>query len=187
MDKKAIVVVTGGPGFGKSSIIRELEKLGYKTGEEYARALIQQQVSIGGDILPWRDAKRFQIAVMVQRIHFYESVEDGEVAFADRGLPDQLAFFRFRRLRSLRILEENIQKYPYYPVVFIAPPWEDIYSTDEIRDERFEEALLLHQFICDTYRELGYELVAIPQTDADERAGFIVDYMYMKGVVSSKS
>jgi predicted ATPase len=177
MDKKTIIVVTGGPGFGKTSIIKELATLGYPTGEEYARALIEQQVSVNGDILPWKNAKRFQTEVMEQRIRFYQSVKEGEIAFADRGLVDQLAFVRFRGLRPLRILQENIQKYPYDPVVFITPPWREIYSTDDIRDESFEEAELLHQFICNTYKELGYELVEIPRTNALARAGFILDYL----------
>ncbi|MGV8095187.1 MAG: AAA family ATPase [Mangrovibacterium sp.] len=177
MDKKAIVVVTGGPGFGKTSIIKELATLGYPTGEEYARVLIEQQVAVNGDILPWKNAKRFQIEVMEQRIHFYQSVKEGEIAFTDRGLVDQLAFIRFRGLRPLSILLENIQKYPYEPVVFITPPWREIYSTDNIRDESFEEAELLHRFICNTYKELGYELVEIPKTDAVVRARFIVDYL----------
>jgi predicted ATPase len=121
--------------------------------------------------------KRFQKEIMDRRIQFYMSVQGEEIAFADRGLPDQLAFARFHRLKPPKILLENIQQYPYFPVVFIAPPWKEIYSKDMVRDESFEEAERLHQFICTTYRELGYDPVEIPRTDVPERARFITMYL----------
>lgn len=177
MNKKKIVVISGGPGFGKSSIVRELGKSGYLTSEEYARVLIQQQVSAGGDLLPWKNMKQFMKDVMERRIHFYQSVQDGVIAFVDRGLPDQLAFARYRGLKPPNILLENIQKYSYFPVVFITPPWKEIYTADEVRSETFKEAERIHQYVCDVYRELGYELVEIPRRNPVLRVRFITDYM----------
>lgn len=177
MSKKNVIVISGGPGFGKSELIGELKKLGYQTGEEYARSLIQQQMSCGGDVLPWKNMKQFMNEVMEQRIHFYQSVADGTVAFADRGLPDHLAFARYRGMKPPETVLENIRAHPYFPVVFITPPWKEIYSTDEVRQECFEEAELLHQFICGVYRELGYELAELPRTDPASRARFVTDYL----------
>ncbi len=176
MEKK-IVVITGGPGFGKTKIIEELSKSGYITGNEFARELIVEQLKIGGDLLPWKNLKAFQQAVLKHRIGFYESVAVDALAFADRGIPDQLAFARFRGFEPSVLLKESAKDYRYYDCVFVTAPWEEIYSNDEIRSERFEEACRLHRIICETYKDLGYVLVDIPQLPADERARFIINYL----------
>jgi len=175
--KKNIVVISGGPGFGKTSIIREFGKLGYPVGDEFARDLIRQQILTDGDILPWKNRKQFQQEVMDHRIRFYLSVKGEEFAFSDRGVPDQIAFARFRGFSPSLVLQECVRRYLYYPVVFLASPWKEIYTTDETRDESFEEACRLHQFIYETYRESGYLPVEIPKVDAEKRARFILDYL----------
>ncbi|MGE4587162.1 MAG: AAA family ATPase [Mangrovibacterium sp.] len=176
MSKIRIVVITGGSGFGKTSIIRELEQLGYITCEEFARMLISQQSREGG-ILPWVDMKRFQQEVTRLRIGFYRSVRAGQWAFADRGLPDQLAFTRWRGKKPSPEFGTILTDYPYYPVVFVTPPWEEIYLRDKVRTEHFAGAVRLHTLICDCYRERGYTLVEIPKGEAAERACFILQYL----------
>ncbi|WP_422141841.1 hypothetical protein [Vreelandella salicampi] len=34
-----------------------------------------------------------------------------------------------------------VEAFPYNPVVFLLPPWEDIYGTDSERDQTFEESV----------------------------------------------
>ncbi|MBA4411489.1 MAG: hypothetical protein C0397_18975 [Odoribacter sp.] len=53
-------------------------------------------MATGGEILPWKNPKLFQEEILRKRIAFFESVPDGVVAFADRGIPDQLAFARYK-------------------------------------------------------------------------------------------
>lgn len=177
MLKKHITVITGGPGFGKTQTIRELANLGYRTGSEFARELIEQQLQSGGDMLPWKNMKAFQREILNRRIGFYQSVGLGELAFSDRAIPDQLAFSRFRGFEPSPLLQESARLYRYAETVFVAPPWREIYTTDEIRNENFEDACLLHQYICDTYQELGYQLAELPLTDAASRAQFIINQL----------
>ncbi|MGQ8335086.1 AAA family ATPase [Sunxiuqinia sp. A32] len=175
--KKRIFIISGGPGFGKTKIIQELGKLGYCTGSECARDIITEQVLIDGEILPWKNIKAFQQEVLNRRIAFYESITGDEIAFADRGIPDQLAFARYRGFKDPGILSESVIKYPYAKLVFLASPWKEIYRIDDVRKESFEDACNMHNTICDVYRELNYEMVEIPHIDANSRAHFIVDYV----------
>lgn len=46
------IVLTGGPGMGKTSIINHLKSMGYKTVKESGRDIIQQQLAVGGRKLP---------------------------------------------------------------------------------------------------------------------------------------
>ena len=183
MTGKAIVVVSGGPGFGKSSLLEELERRGYKTGQESAREIMIEQLQSGGDVLPDKNRKAFQEAVLNRRIRFYESVGDNEVAFSDRGIPDQLAFSVFRGFQPDALLLEKANEYRYFPVVFVCPPWEGIYQTDDVRDESFEEACRIHQFVCKAYSDLNYELVELPLVSIEGRADFILAYLETFGLI----
>jgi len=131
----------------------------------------------GGEILPWKNLKAFQQEVLRCRLAFFYAVGAGEFAFSDRGIPDQLAFARYRGFQNPMELVENAKKYRYFPVVFVAPPWGKIYQQDQIRTESFEEACRIHETIIQTYHELDYELVELPLTTVSERVEFIQQYL----------
>ena len=48
-----LIVFTGGPGAGKTSVIEKLIELGYACAPEVGRKVIKQQVALDGDALPW--------------------------------------------------------------------------------------------------------------------------------------
>lgn len=52
-----LFVITGGPGSGKSTLIDELAKHGIRGMPEAGRSIIQDQVAIGGEALPWSDRR----------------------------------------------------------------------------------------------------------------------------------
>lgn len=175
--QKNIVVITGGPGFGKSSLVGFLAEQGYLAGEEAAREVIETQRGQGGSLLPAADIKGFQREVLRRRVAFYESVPGDRLAFSDRGIPDQLAYARFRGFVGSAALAEAATLYRYAPVVFVCPPWEAIYRTDAVRTESFAEASRLHQLICETWSRLDYTLVELPFAPVSGRADFILNYL----------
>jgi predicted ATPase len=50
-----MVVISGGPGVGKTTTLLELERRGFRCAAEVARQIIQEQVRDRGDALPWGD------------------------------------------------------------------------------------------------------------------------------------
>ena len=174
MIEKQIYVITGGPGFGKTLLVEELRQLGYHCSKEFARDLILSQQESGGDILPWKNPILFQQNILQKRIAFFDSVPDGSFAFADRGIPDQLAFARYRGFGAPDILIESAQKYRYAPQVFVTPPWPEIYTNDAIRTETFEEALRIHEFIVKTYVDLNYQIIELPLLPLKQRTKYLL-------------
>ena len=172
--EKQIYIITGGPGFGKTQLIDELRRLGYLCSGEFARDLIESQQKSGGEILPWINSKLFQEEVLKQRITFYESVPDDTPAFADRGIPDQLAFARHRGFGTPEVLIQSAAYFRYAPQVFITPPWPGIFENDDIRCESFDEAVRIHQAVLDTYSELDYQLIELPLVPVNQRADYIL-------------
>jgi len=101
-------------------------------------------------------------------------VPDGSFAFADRGIPDQLAFARYRGFSAPAVLIECAEKYRYAPQVFVTPPWHEIFVNDTIRTETFEEALLIHEIIVETYLNLNYQIIELPLLPVKQRINYLL-------------
>lgn len=174
MNEKQIYVITGGPGFGKTELIEELRKSGFRCSGEFACDLIETHLQSDGEILPWKNPKLFQQEVLKRRIAFYESVPDGMVAFADRGITDQLAFARYHGFGAPEVLVQGALNYRYSSQVFVTPPWPEIFVNDTIRTETYEEAVLIHQSVIDTYSDLNYQLIELPLLSVAQRVKFLL-------------
>ena len=169
-----VYVITGGPGFGKTALIEKLRQLGFQTGEEIARQIIMQKLEIQGDTLPWKNSSKFEKLVMQKRIEFLNSVDILDIAFSDRGLPDQAGFSLYKGKLVSKELSSAILLNRYAKKVFVTPPWRQIYTNDPIRTETFEEAERIHHCILQAYLESGYELTDLPLATQDERIEFIL-------------
>lgn len=180
MINKNIYIISGGPGFGKTSIIENLSLLGYNCSGEYARELINSQKKAEGDILPWKNPKKFQQEILKLRLNFFNSITEQSVAFTDRAIPDQLAFANYNGFEKPDSLIYHSKEYRYADMVFICPPWPEIYKNDDVRKETFEEAALIHNFLVKVYTELNYDLIELPLIDSTKRAEFILDLISKK-------
>ena len=155
-------------------VIEKLHELGYPVGGEIARQIIADQLAAVGDLLPWKDRAGFERQVMKGRIDFLNSVDIHEIAFSDRGLPDQAAFSMYKGKEISQPLKETIAANRYAMKVFVTPPWRQIYRNDQIRTETFEEAVKIHNFIVKAYLNYGYELIDLPFVKLEERIEFIL-------------
>ena len=62
----------------------------------------------------------------------------------------------------------------YNPLVFILPPWEDIYEMDQERKQTWEEAMMTYQAMQETYLSQNYQLVEIPLDSVENRRNFVL-------------
>ena len=180
MIEKHIYIITGGPGFGKTQLIENLRQSGHLCSGEFARDLIFTQQESGGDILPWKNPKLFQQTILQERIAFFDSVPEETIAFADRGIPDQLAFARYKGFGAPEILKASSQEYRYAPQVFVTPPWPEIYVNDLTRTETFEEALLIHEIIVETYINLNYQIFELPLLPLGQRVKYLLQILNLE-------
>jgi predicted ATPase len=59
-------------------------------------------------------------------------------------------------------------------MVFIFPPWREIYRHDEERKHSFAHAEWVFEACEAVYRACGYELVEVPRRPVEARADFIL-------------
>lgn len=166
------IVITGGPCTGKTTIINELKQLGYNVFSEVARKVIKQEVESNSNAVPWEDVTAFSKLVLKEQQKDFESTKTG-VAFYDRGIPDLLGYLNHAKLEIFAELKlaTQINK---YNIVFICPPWQRIYTTDNERKESFEQANLIHNELAKAYENAGYDVVIVPKSSLTNRVQFII-------------
>jgi predicted ATPase len=172
---KQLFIITGGPGSGKTTTLLELQNLGYPHIPEVARQIIQEQVRNRGTALPWADRERYTRLMLQRSIRSYrEHASIAQITFADRGIPDTLAYARLIQLRDQHLIQAACDRYRYARRVFIAPPWREIYTTDNERKQDFQEGERTYKPLVEVYQECNYELIELPRVAPRDRAKFIL-------------
>ncbi|MCE1200201.1 MAG: ATP-binding protein [Marinilabiliales bacterium] len=171
-----VFILTGGPGFGKTTVIQLLEQLGIPVCHENAREL-SHLMKVGRVPDEQETISPFEKQITAIRLGFLLDHQADPVAFSDRGLPDQLAYSRYRKKSPTPYVADLVARNRYAETVFVAPPWQEIFVNDEHRQESFQEALAIHNCILQTYRELGYKLIELPLVNPQARVNFIRDYL----------
>lgn len=169
-------VVTGGPGSGKSSLIDALTRRGLRAMPEAGRAIIQDQVRIGGSALPWANREMFAELMLGWELRSYHEAlpMDGPVLM-DRGIPDIVGYLTLCGLPVPAHIDAAAQLYPYNNCVFLAPYWDAIFTQDTERRQDRREAEETGRIMAETYTRLGYRIVELPLVGVEERAGFVMD------------
>jgi len=175
VDKKLVVFV-GGPGSGKTALIEALSERGYTCYPEISRQVTIEAQKNGTEQLFLENPLLFSELLLEGRVAQYKEAlqEETSVVFIDRGIPDVLAYMHYIGDAYPKTFDEACKSH-LYTKVFILPPWEEIYKTDNERYENFEQALLIHSHLVETYQKYGYSLIEVPKLDLKTRVNFVLN------------
>jgi predicted ATPase len=167
------VVITGGPGVGKTTLLAELERQGYATVCESARAIISERRAQGQSPRPEPVAFAHEILRRDAEKYHANSGESGWVFF-DRGAIEALGMLHSAAPLPTAELEASLRRYRFHSPVFILPPWVDIYTTDGERDHSYPWVEHVHNQLVQWYRLCGYPLCEVPRLPVAARARFVL-------------
>ena len=174
MNKK--IIITGGPGTGKTSLIEELKKNNFKCFDEISRGITLKYRKKGIEQLFLSDPNLFSQELLNGRIQqFNKSINlQADCVFFDRGIPDIIAYLNFKKVDLSKKILESVDKYKY-DMIFLLEPWEDIYSSDIIRYESFDQVITIDSYIKNTYKEFGYNPIIVPKDNIKNRVDFVIN------------
>ena len=164
-------IITGAPCSGKTSVIRDLERRGYRVVHEAARAYIDQQLAEGYRLEQIKaDKPAFENRILNVKLRIEDSLPPDEVIFFDRGIPDSIAYFKLAGLDTAQPFDLS-RRLCYRRVFFFERLG---FSKDRVRTEDETTAQQLDTLIQESYRMLGYEMVRVPVLSVRRRVEFIL-------------
>ena len=172
--------MSGGPGAGKTTVLKALTEQGYLHVPESARAIIKERLAAG--LSPRPSLAQFGQDILDRDIRYYQKtpVLDQPIFF-DRGVVDSLGLLYEADVISAGDVEAYIKAFPYNKMIFLLPPWPQIYTTDDERDQTFDEAVRVFEHLRDWYVKWGYKPVEVPRVSVDERVIFILNTLAQIG------
>ncbi len=166
-----LVVVTGGPGAGKTTVLGHLEQAGWPVMAESARAVLCARQEIPAP-------EQFALLMLRQdrEQHRGGSGSASSTVFFDRGLGDIVGHLRLHGRPIPREVRDATRRLRYDHIV-AAPPWLEIYTTDTERTQTFDEAVESYRAVTSAYEELGYRPLVLPRTDVATRVRSLLQWV----------
>ena len=176
--QKEIVVIIGGPGTGKTTIIDGLLAKGFCCYPEVSRQVTMEAKKQGIEQLFLENPLLFSELLLEGRVKQHQNAqnEPHPIVFLDRGIPDVLAYMHYIG-DSYPAHFDRACKANKYSKIFILPPWKEIYTSDDERYENYEQAKLIYNHLIETYQMYGYQLIHVPKDIVENRIAFILNYL----------
>lgn len=169
-------VITGGPSSGKSTLIEELAKLGYKTHTEAARLVIDETLATGQTLAKLRaDEQHFQRMVVDKKIEQEGQLDQVEVNILDRGMQDSLAYLQAYNWHPDAVEKSACQKAQYKKVFLLEQL--PSFTTDYARTEDAAFAKKLSLLLNKVYKAAGMTPIKVPVMPVKDRLQFIIERM----------
>ena len=170
------IVFAGGPATGKTTLIQTLELRGYACAQEVSRQVTLEARENGITQLFVSDPLLFSEKLLEGRVNQFKEAHKNKASlvFLDRGIPEVLAYLDRGNTpypnHFTKACEDN-----QYDRVFIFPPWEEIYTSDNERYEDYQEALKIYPFLKAAYGRFGYESIIFPKDTIENRISFVLE------------
>lgn len=174
MKRSQWYVITGGPSSGKTTLLTELQQLGYATREEAARLVIDEELASGSTIQQIRaDEKAFQQAVLRRKV-LVESQHNPEVlTFFDRGMHDTIAYYQSYGWDIDQEIQQSVKEAEYAAIFLLETL--PFFEQDYARTESLEFTQQLRSLLRAAYENHGLLVIDVPVASPKERTQFILD------------
>lgn len=167
-------VITGAPCSGKTTVIRELERRGFKVVHEVARAYIDGELAKGKTMeMIKADEMAFERHILLEKLAIESALDQSETVFLDRAIPDSIAYYRLHNLNPDEPIE-YAQKFRY-KTIFQFERFE--FDKDRVRDENDVEAGMLDRLLHESYKQSGYDILRVPVAPVSERVRFTLAHL----------
>ena len=169
-----MIVLTGGPGAGKTAVANGLRAFGYHCVPESGRIVLQRG---GGMALRAASPKKYAAAMLsIDRDNFNSAENRSERTVFDRGLPDIVGYLSLMKCDISEELHLACQAIRYSGPIFSAPPWREIYVQDAERTQDFDIACATHDAVYSAWKAYAYQVIELPRTSIQARIDYILEY-----------
>ena len=170
------ILITGGPGSGKTTLINELRKRKFECREEIVRNLTLKGKNNGNDQLFLNKPLEFSKSIMKLRIQQFYKKSKNTLVFFDRGVHEIVAYLNFINFEDHNDLLNQCRNIKY-DSIFVLKPWEEIYTRDNCRYESYKESVKIFEEILKIYQYLKMEVKIIERNTVQKRIDIILNHL----------
>lgn len=166
-------VITGGPSTGKTSLVEALQARGYAAVPESARHYIETERIRGKTVEEVRaNQLEFQHQVTRLQVARERALDPAVPTFLDRGVPDQLAYYRYLGMPEDEVIRTAVAG-AAYKKIFILDRLPVAYDGVRTEDTRAQAAI--HETITAVYESLPFPIVHVPVLPLEQRVDFVLE------------
>jgi predicted ATPase len=175
-----LIIISGCSGGGKSTLLAELSHLGYTVMPEVGREVYKEKYLMKVDVTTSENQILICEEIIKRAIKAYEQAmtirqTKDNVIFFDRSFLECVSYYQDLKWADSHKYDSLIHDYKYYPVIFITPPWKEIFSHDDERRHSFEDSVAEYEKMLEFYVENNYQTLEIPKLGVKDRAKFVLD------------
>lgn len=183
VEQNKLIVISGCSGGGKSTLITELSKKGYAVVHEVATDIVREQLAVNGDVTPWKNPNAFCELLIARSIEdFYRartiSAVFGGFIFFDRSYLEGIRYYKALNTTDTNKYDSFMNELRYFDIVYMAPPWEEIYCQNEERKHSFKKSFDDYERLLSFYPKYGYKTIELPKVDVNSRIQFILSSIH---------
>lgn len=172
------IILSGCSSGGKSTLLAELARCGFATVEEPGRRIVIEETRNDGTALPWTDIEAFARRAIAMTLEDRQKAPPQGLVFFDRSLID--AASALHHVSGDGFIDTLRHAHRYNRVVFLTPPWPEIYRGDDERRHGFDAAVEEYERLLGDYARLDYETVILPKMPVSERADRVLERLGVK-------
>lgn len=170
------IVITGTTCAGKTTTLNLLKERGFNVVSESALEIINEQNAIDGDILPTKNVKKFQEAILDRQLKKESELLDDKDFFLDRSIVDQYGYCNFFKIECPQKVFDLAKG--RYEKVFLLEPLNFI--DNRFDHENREDQLNIDKEIRKAYEYFDYEYTLVPFDKPEIRLEFILNNIKKK-------
>jgi predicted ATPase len=164
-------VITGAPSSGKTAVIDDLFRRGYRVVPEVARALIDRELARGQPLQEIKsDIHGFERTILEEKVRTEADLPVEATIFLDRAIPDSIAYYQIEGLDPAEAEAETGRR--RYRQVFLFERLS--FRADRVRSENDRKAQLIEELLMNAYQRLAYPVIRVPVLPVRERADWIL-------------
>ncbi len=175
-------VLSGCSGGGKSTLLEELRRRGFPKFEEPGRQIVREEQATGGEALPWVNPEAFAAkAIEISVAAFDQAAGMSGPVFYDRSFLDAISYVAHLKGQLKDSHRHLVNERRYADLVFLTPPWPEIFETDAERQASFDDAVAEYDRLLQSFAEFGYQTSVLPKVSVNERVNFVLDKIEREG------
>ncbi len=175
-------VLSGCSSGGKSTLLEELRRRGFAVFEEPGRQIVREEEATGGDALPWVNPEAFAaMAIEMSVAAFDRAASMTGPVFYDRSFLDAISYVAHIDGHLKDSHRQLVDERRYADLVFLTPPWPEIFEQDAERQASFDDAVAEYDRLLQSFAEFGYNAIVLPKASVKERTDFVLDRIGWEG------